>query len=108
MPDDDPTIVYTVKELLGNIQKTVDEGFAGVRASLETKADKSQIDAITRRLDEHGREIGALKDRQREDEAAASALSGARASRLSGRQWAVGILFTAAIALSAWLPYLTR
>ena len=107
MADDDVTIEYTVKELLGSIQKAVDEGFAGVRASLDTKADKSQIEAITRRLDEHGQEIGKLKDRQREDEAATSALAGARARRVSGRQWLIGAGLTAALTTSAWLPYLT-
>lgn len=89
MPTDDPIIQYSVKELLSNLQTSVDSGFAATRASLETKADKSQVEAINRRLDDHGREIGKLKDRQREDEAATSALSTARQARGAWRQWAI-------------------
>lgn len=106
--DDDVTITYTVKELLNDLKSAVDTGFAGVRASLDTKADKSQIEEITRRLDEHGREIGQLKDQQRVDEAATNALAGAKASRVSARQWLIGILISAAFVVVALLPYLTR
>ncbi|HET6909067.1 MAG TPA: hypothetical protein VFH54_06995 [Mycobacteriales bacterium] len=108
MPDeDDLTVSYSVKELLGNIQSAVDAGFAGVRASLDTKADKTQIDAITRRLDEHGVEIGELKDRQRADEAATNALTGAKEKRSNFRMWLIGTGISAALVASALIPILT-
>ena len=107
MADDDVKIEYTVKELLSNLQHAVDTGFAGVRASLDTKADKSQVAEITRRLDEHGREIGELKDRQRADEAATTALQGAKDKRSSFRMWLIGAGLSLALVASALIPLLT-
>lgn len=117
-PLDDPNdaeVRYSVKELLGNLQKTADAGFAALRASLDTKADRSQIDDIHRtiaahaqRLDAHGQEIGHLKDQQRSDEAASAALSRAHEKRVSGQQWIIGTVITLALVAATLIPLFIR
>ena len=87
--DNNPKVVYDVGDLLDRMGTRIDQGFATITAKLDNKADKSDLAAINARLDEHGREIGRLKDRQREDEAAQKALEGAQTRRASMRQWSV-------------------
>lgn len=84
--------------LLDRIGTRIDAGFARVETKMDGKADKSDIARIDRRLDEHGRSIGALKDRQRSEEAAAEAVSVARSHTIDRRRWVIG---TAAVTLAA-------
>jgi hypothetical protein len=72
-PDDDIEVRYTVKELLSSIKKDQTEGFTDVKAKLDTKADRVDLARINARLDEHGRDIGSLKQwRQTTQDSAAA------------------------------------
>lgn len=96
--DEELTVEYTVKELLNQLQRSQDVGFTEVKASLSNKADKVDVERLNRRLDEHGREIGWLKDRQREDEAVTAALTSSR-KRSSEYKWKL-VTFAAGIPLA--------
>lgn len=56
--------------------------------------------ALVLRVDDHGRDIGSLKDRQRADEAATAALQGEKIRKVTNRQWFLGsmaVIFSGAI-----------
>lgn len=89
--NDDIKVEYTVKELLATIKNDQTAGFAKLDGQLAGKADKADLVTIHARLDEHGQEIGSIKDRMRADEAANQALETVKSRRLSNRQWAIGL-----------------
>ena len=93
-----PQVTYNIGDLLDRLGTRLDSGFASINTKLDSKADKSDLAAINARLDEHGREIGRLKDRQREDEAAALAVGNQRDRARDWRRWALEFLVSAAIA----------
>jgi hypothetical protein len=92
-----PQVTYDVGDLLDKMGTRIDKGFAEVKTLLAGKADKSDLAAINARLDEHGREIGRLKDRQREDEAAQAAVSAAKTTNTDARQRRINIGLSAAL-----------
>lgn len=94
MSGDDLTIQYSVRELLANLQRALDVGFTEIKASLANKADKADIVRLDHRIDEHGKDIGVLKDRMRDDEAATGALKSAR-RRSSDFRWKIATGLTA-------------
>lgn len=92
MSAQEPFITYTLRELLERIEKAQTTGFAEVKTMMATKADKSDVVRLEGRLDEHGREIGRIKDQLRSDEAAESAVSAQRAAWRDWRRWAIGVV----------------
>ena len=64
---------YTLKEVVDNTRKEQTAGFAEIKTLLSTKADKSDVDRLERRLDEHGRDISDLQQNQHDAEVAATA-----------------------------------
>ena len=93
-----PQVTYNIGDLLDRLGTRLDSGFASINTKLDNKADKSDLAAINARLDEHGREIGRLKDRQREDEAASMAVSAQRDRARDWRRWALEFAVSAAVA----------
>lgn len=91
-----PQVVYDVGDLLDRLGTRLDTGFATLIEKLDNKADKSDLAAINARLDEHSKEIGQLKDRQREDEAAQRALLKVKSSTTNWRRWAIEAVISAA------------
>lgn len=93
-----PKVTYDVSDLLDRIGTRLDQGFARVETALVGKADKSDLAAINARLEEHGREIGRIKDQMRSDEAASAAVAAQRAAWRDWRRWAVGLVVLLAAA----------
>lgn len=60
-----------------------------------------RITEMGTRLDAHGKEIGALKDQQQQDEAATRALEGAKKARWSTRATIITTLCSLCIAVAA-------
>lgn len=95
---DEPQIGISGSDLLSLVDRIgtrLDSGFARIEAKLDGKADKSDLIRIEARLDEHGREIGRLKDQQREDEVAQRAVDDQREKRStsSQRRWNYALSF---------------
>ena len=102
-----PKVTYDVGDLLDRLGTRIDTGFARREVSLASKADKSDLAAINARLDEHGQEIGRLKDRQREDEAAAQAVTASEKVTTDGRQRRWNLFLSAALVLVSLLSVLS-
>lgn len=68
-----------------------DQALARIETKLDNKVDKGDLLRIEARLDEHGRKIGQLEDRQREEEAAQQAIAQRRAVWVDWRKWSVGV-----------------
>lgn len=103
---DEPTIGIRGSDLLGLLDRIgtrLDAGFARMEAKMDGKADKADLLRIEARLDEHGREIGKLKDRQREDEAAQGALAQRHTTVIEWRKYVVATLAIALAALPGFL-----
>lgn len=79
-------VAWDLAKYLDNLGTRMDSGIARIEAKLDQKADKSDLAGINARLDEHGKEIGRLKDRQREDEAAQHAVDSAAKIRVDSKQ----------------------
>lgn len=105
------SVVYDVGELLDKLGTRLDSGFARVEAKLDTKADKVDLATINAKIDEHTKEIGQLKDRQRADEIAQQAVTHAKTESANKTQtlWNIGLAFALVLftALSVVLPLIT-
>lgn len=118
-PTAEPIVSYTLREVLARIESQSTAGFATLAAKLDNKADKgdvealrhqisgkadkSDLDSMRERIDSHGRAIGELKDRQRDDEVASTAVQAADEKRRTWRQWAVGVAVIAAAAAPGFI-----
>jgi hypothetical protein len=90
-------VAWDLAKYLDNLGSRMDSGIARIEAKLDTKADKADLAGINARLDEHGKEIGRLKDRQREDEAAQLAVTAATKATTDSRQRRWNLLLAAAL-----------
>lgn len=79
-------VAWDLAKYLDNLGSRMDSGIARIEAKLDQKADKADLAGINARLDEYGKEIGRLKDRQREDEAAQHAVDSAAKVRVDSKQ----------------------
>ncbi len=70
---------------------------------LEQKAvtQDAHLVSVDNKLTLYGRELGALKDQQRDDEAAQRALSDAQSRRLATRRWLISTAISIAFILAA-------
>jgi hypothetical protein len=77
---------------------------------LEQKAvtQDAHLVSVDNKLTLYGRELGALKDQQRDDEAAQRALSDAQSRRLATRRWLISTAISIAFILAAVLPFVIR
>lgn len=91
-------VSWDLAKYLDNLGSRLDAGVARIEAKLDTKADKADLAGINARLDEHGKEIGRLKDRQREDEAAQAAVAASTKTLVDSRQRKWNFFLSAAIA----------
>ena len=66
-------------------------------------AQAEKISGVLTRLDEHGHEIGTLKDKQREDEAAQKALANSKNAGWTRHSAQIGWAISAIIAVGAIL-----
>jgi hypothetical protein len=94
-------VSWDLAKYLDNLGSRLDAGVARIEAKLDTKADKADLAGINARLDEHGKEIGRLKDRQREDEAAQAAVAVSTKSAVDSRQRKWNFLLSGAIAVGS-------
>ena len=88
--DEEARVSYSVKELITNVQKSVDSGFSRLEGKLDNKVDRSDLVIVHTRLDEHEADIRRLKESQTEDKAAERAVDKARDRTVSWRQWTIG------------------
>lgn len=77
---------------------------------LEQKAvtQDAHLVSVDNKLTLYGRELGGLKDQQRDDEAAQRALSDAQSRRLATRRWLISTAISIAFILAAVLPFVIR
>lgn len=101
---EEPTVSYSVKDLLAQIQTSVTAGFARLETALANKADKADVVAVHARLDEHQRAIEDLKTRQTGDDAVRTA----RSRAWTTRQWTIGVVVTAVAAAGSVLAVVLR
>ena len=75
---------------------------------LEThqSAQAEKVTGVLKRLDAHGVDIGTIKDKQREDEAAQRALQNSKSGQWTHRTTVITICFSALIAAGAILALL--
>lgn len=66
-------------------------------------AQALQMTEVVARIDEHGRDIGLVKDQLQKDEAAARAVSNVKKGRSTVREKVLTLVLTAVIALGAIL-----
>lgn len=102
-----PQVTYDVGELLDKLGTRIDSGFARIEEKLASKADKADLAAINARLDEHGKEIGRLKDRQREDEASQAAVDAAAKGATDRRQRVINVALSFALVIISALGVLS-
>lgn len=103
---DDVVVTYTVKEILAQIQTTQTQEFAALKSALTSKADKSDIARLEKRLDDHQDRIITLET-QEHDEEVASQVHSQRDEKESIWKNKWFRLFGTAIALNVafWAPY---
>lgn len=99
-------VAWDLAKYLDNLSTRMDQGIARIEVKLDSKADKADLAGINARLDEHGKEIGRLKDRQREDESAQAAVTAAAKSALDARQRKWNFALSLALVLVALLSVL--
>lgn len=77
---------------------------------LEQKAvtQDARLVSLDNKATAHGREIGDLKNQQRDDEAAQRALGDAHSRRLATRRWLISTAISIAFILAAVLPFVIR
>ena len=119
MPDDVPhprsgsatirevyALVNEVRDDLGGRIDATNQSIADLRATVSTivtshehrlTVNEEQITTLSQqhaalisRVDGHGHDLGVIKDRMREDEAATKALSDARDKHSINRRWVIG------------------
>lgn len=108
-PDpDDATVNFTVKELLGNLQKELVSGLARLEVAMSGKADKADVARMEARLDAHGKaldqhrtEINELQIQAREEDRARRAADSANAWWLSRFAKVGGFLLGLALGTAA-------
>lgn len=77
---------------------------------LEQKAvtQDAHLVSVDNKLTLYGRELGGLKDQQRDDEAAQRALADAQSRRLATRRWLISTAISIAFILAAVLPFVIK
>lgn len=87
--DDDAQVTYSVKDLLASIASQQAAGFAEIKTALLQKADKSDVQRLEGRLNEHARhlsehdhQLASLAQQQHDDEVAANEVA-----KQEGRVW---------------------
>lgn len=97
------------------MQNSINAGFTEIRATMATKASKADVEdlrhqlekkadkddllPITSRLNEHGKDIGSLKDQARDEKSATDALTQSRSRRSTTWRWVVGTVAMAPLAV---------
>lgn len=99
-------VSWDLAKYLDNLGSRLDSGVARIEAKLDTKADKADLAGINARLDEHGKEIGRLKDRQREDEAASAAVLAAAKVTTDKHQRRWNLMLSTALVIVSFLGVL--
>lgn len=102
-PANEPVVEYSVKDLLNDMRREQTVGFTRLDTKLDGKADRTDLAAVQAELAsvkaEHGAEIGHIKDKLREDEAAHHALSAAKTTTVDKRRWLTNTITSVAIAV---------
>ena len=98
---EEPTIVYSVKELIGRLDAKVDT----ILNVLTSKADRSDVAALEHTVNDVKEKVSGLETRERERD-------GQQASRTLSKRWVIGIwvailgsLLSAGISLSIALTH---
>lgn len=97
--DDNAVVTYGVKELLAALREELSNGFVRLETALSGKADKADLAEIRGELKAHGEEIGRLKEKESEREAAAEAHTRILDRQTEWRRWAVPALLTAVMVI---------
>ena len=74
----------------------------------KTVTQDAHLVSVDNKLTLYGRELGGLKDQQRDDEAAQRALSDAQSRRLATRRWLISTAISIAFILAAVLPFVIK
>lgn len=103
MPDEDPQITYSVRDILERMEAKLDSALV----TLRLKADHADVVAITRTIGEvQGWQENHDREHAQADKARREAAE-ARADKRDSRHWLVGtiigILGIAVVLLTAWI-----
>ncbi len=74
----------------------------------KTVTQDAHLVALDNKMTAYGRELGSLKNQQRDDEAAQRALSDAQTRRLATRRWLISTAISIAFILAAVLPFVIK
>lgn len=74
----------------------------------KTVTQDAHLVSVDNKLTLYGRELGGLKDQQRDDEAAQRALADAQSRRLATRRWLISTAISVAFILAAVLPFVIK
>lgn len=103
VPDDDPQITYSVRDILERMEAKLDSALV----TLRLKADHADVVAITRTI---GEVRGWQENHDREHEQADTArreAAAARATKRDSRHWLIGAIISAlgiaVVLLTAWI-----
>lgn len=94
---EDPTVTYSVRELLADIKAVQLSSFARVEAKLEGKADKDDISRLEGKVDAHDRYIQGLDQRMHNVEVSQQQTASKEENRHFIRRHRWGIMGTLAL-----------
>lgn len=117
-PSTDPAMLAWMAAMSNGqtaMQNSINAGFQEIRSTMATKASKADVDdlrhqlekkadkddllPIASRLNDHGKEIGELKDQARDEKSATDALTQSKSRRSTTWRWVVGTVAMAPLAV---------